>query len=581
MIMRASALVVLLYLSLVPTLYAQEQSQSERLQQAVEFLRLDSLDAAWELLTGLETSQAVLLKSRILLKRGNINEAYERVLPITDDPLPALREEAQYTLAVIEYWRRNYGEVLSISADLKNRSRTSTMRREAERLYDQTLSWISPLQASDILAKVLEDDIRRDIIHSQVRKLDWVDALNWYEDHKSWMPSSESALSEAIEQALTNAARHAAYSRTFVSRPPTGVIYTLGVILPEYSQNRDFLPINRNLYAGIQAAIDTYNEQSTNSKFKLALFRLDEDLSNVGDIGQWAENEHVDAVIGPLTSSQVRATARELQNLRTPLFAPLANDPSLSSASDKVFQVNPGVEQRAKAFAEFAYSTMRYRSVALVSDGSDIANMELDVFKDRFLTLGGTVEYTFDPLDLQNPGKFDEQAMMLTSDPFLIDSLQTKHVDALVVSLGSGQSEPLFNLVITALDAVSSRVSILGTQDLNIIRIPSRVKRDYNVFTYSPYDENPVGSQILDFDSKYRAYTSQAPDLYGYLGFDIARYITRLTDNSPNPSMWLQSISDEAPYRGLAVPVAFDENRVNRRVYFYKLTDPDKIQIGN
>ena len=572
---------MLFVLSFVPKLSAQDLTQSERLQQAVDLLKQESLDAAWELLTGLETSQAVLLKSRILLIRGNINEAYERVLPITDDPLPALREEARYTVAVIQFWRHNYGDVLSISADLRNRARTSSMRREAERLYEQTLSWISPVQASDLLSDVREDDIRRDIIHAQVRKMGWVDALNFYEDHKTWMPSSDSALVDEITQALSNVVRHTAYSRTYVERPPSGVIYTIGVVLPEYTQNRDFLPINRNLYAGIQSAIDTFNEQNTNSKFLLSLFRLNEDMSNIYELSTWAEIERVDAIIGPLTSKQVQSASNSIVDLNIPIFAPLANDPTLSLASKHIFQINPGVVQRAKAFAEFAYSTMRYRSVAVVSDGSDIANMEINAFKERFATLGGTVEYHFDPLALRNPARFDEQARMLSSDPFLIDSLKIKHVDALVLSLGAGESEPLFNLVITALDAVGSRVSILGTQDLNIIRIPSRVKRDYNVFTYSPYDENPIGTQVVEFDSKYRAFTNQAPDLYGYLGFDIARYITRLADNNPNPSIWLQSIKNEPSFRGLAVSIAFDDNRVNRRVYFYKLTDPDKIQIGN
>jgi len=576
-----SVLVVLCMLSFVPKLTAQELNQAERLQQAINLLNQDRLDESWEQLIGLETSQAVLLKSRILLKRGSYNEAYERILPIVSDPLPALREEAQYTLAVVQFWRRQYGQVLAITADLRVNSRTSAMRREAERLYEQTLSWISPVQASDLLPNTREESLRKDIIHAQVRKMEWVDALNWFEDNKKWMPSSESTLTSDITQALSNAARHAAYSRTFVVRPTSGVIYTLGVILPEYARNREFLPINRNLYAGIQSAIDIYNEQNSNSKFRLTLFRLKEDLSNLDDLSAWAESEQVDALIGPLTSAQVRAASQSLNGVRVPLFAPLANDHTLSAASDRIFQINPGVEQRAKAFAEFAYSTMRYRSVAMVSDGSDIAKMELNVFKDRFQALGGKVEYQFDPLILRNPSRFDEQARVLTSDPFLVDSLQAKHVDALVLTLGAGESEPLFNLVITALDAIGSRVSILGTQDLNIIRIPSRVKRDYNVFTYSPYDESPIGSQIFDFDNKYRTFTNQAPDLYGYLGFDISRFITRLTEKSPNPSMWVSSITDEPPFRGLAVPIAFDENRVNRRVYFYKLTDPDKIQIGN
>lgn len=576
-----SSFVILLVLSLGVSAHAQDASQSERLQLAIELLQRDSLDEAWEQLAGLETSQAILLKSRILLKRGNFSEARERILPILDDPLPALQEEARYTLAVISFWTRDFAQTLELTSGLRASSRTSTMRREAERLYDQTISWISPSQASDLVAAIDDADIRKDIIHSQVRMQEWPAALTWFDDHKSWMPQSETALIAEIEQALTNAARHIAYSRTFIERPPSGAIYTIGVVLPEYSRNRDFLPINRNVYAGIQSAVDTYNAENVNSKFRLSHFRLAEDLSNIDDLDAWAGGEQVDAIVGPLTSSQVRAVTQALGNMRIPLFAPLANDPTLISASDRIYQVNPGVEQRAKAFAEFAYTTMRYRSVAVVSDGSEIADLEMQIFRDRFITLGGTVEYEFDPLLLRNPDRFDQQAAVLTSDPFLADSLQAKQVDALMLSLGSGESESLFNLVITALDAIGSRVAILGTQDLNIIRIPSRVKRDYNVFTYSPYDENPIGTQIVEFESKYRTYTNQTPDLYGYLGYDITRYITRLTEKSPNPSMWIGSIKNEQPYRGLAVPIAFDDNRVNRRVYFYKLTDPDKIQIGN
>jgi ABC-type branched-subunit amino acid transport system substrate-binding protein len=534
--LRVSVLFVLLVLGITPILNAQVLTQTERLDQAIALLKQDNLDEAWEMLLGLETSQAVLLKGRILLKRGNFNEAYERVLPLVTDPLPALREEAQYTLAVIQFWRRQYAQVLTLTAELRINSRTSAMRREAERLYDQTLHWISPAQAESILATSLSNTIREDILQAQ--------------------------------------------RQTFVEHPISGMIYTLGVVLPNYTRNRDFLPINRNLYAGIQSAIDTHNAQNTNKKIRLSLFRLNEDMSNVSELKAWAETELVDAIIGPLTSAQVRSASQALIETRIPIFAPLANDPSLATASDRIFQVNPGAEQRAKAFADFTYSTLRYRSVAIVSDGSEIAQLEQTAFKDRFTALGGTIEYLFDPLVLRNPARFDKQAMLLSSDPFLIDSLKSKHVDALVLSLGAGESESLFNLVITALDAVGSRVSILGTQDLNIIRIPSRVKRDYNVYTYSPYDENPFGTQVVEFDSNYRVFTNQAPDMYGYLGFDIARYIARLSDKYPNPSLWLQSIKEEPTYRGLVVPIAFDEDRVNRRVYFYKLTDPDKIQMG-
>src|SRR5690606_2078643 len=103
-----------------------------------------------------------------------------------------------------------------------------------------------------------------------------------------------------------------------------------------------------------------------------------------------------------------------------------------------------------------------------------------------------------------------------------------------------------------------------------------RVKRDYNVYTYSPYDENPVGSLVMAFSSEFRAYTNSAPNLFGFIGYDTATFVTRLADRISNPSQWNTSITNAPSFRGLSLPISFNNKRINQRLFFYRLSDSGK-----
>jgi ABC-type branched-subunit amino acid transport system substrate-binding protein len=560
---------------------AQELTTAERVTRAVTLISDEQIDAAWEMLSGIDTPQATLLKAKVLLKRGEFEDVVLRLQPIINDPLPALAEEALYTTSLAQFYNRSFTDVLENCTLLRENSRTSGMRREAEQLYETTLTWISSKQATEIIRNTSEFRIKRDVIHAQVRKLDFDESQDFFATHRSVIASADVSLLRDIENALSSESRHRAYARTFVPREPSAVIYNLGVVLPDVGARNELYPVSRSLYTGIQNAIDVFNLQNANKEFKLNWYKLDQNKIDASDIREWAETNHIDIIIGPILSESAREIAIALEPTGIPILAPLANDPDLTDASPHLYQLNPGADERGYSIATFAIETLRFRSFAIITDKSEIATRETEAFRARIEEMGGRIEYTFDGNYLTNPDLLDKEFLVLSSDPFVIDSLEARQVDAIYTAIGSEEGETLFNIITTSLDAVASRVAIIGTQDLNIINIASRVKRDFNVYTYSPYDENPIGSLVMAFSSEFRAYTDASPNLFGFLGYDSATFVTRLADRYSNPSQWNSSIVGAPAFRGLSLPISFNRNRINQRLFFYRLSDTGKMQLGD
>lgn len=571
--------VLLSALALVPAVAMAQSEVAGRVELAAQRLSEDSLDEAWELLSGIDTPQAQLFKAKILYRRGEFDDALGRLDDLLANPLPALREEAVYTRAMVQFHRREFADVLSSAAELQRNAHTSAMRRDAGRLFQSTLHWISARQADEAVEKLRDRAVISEIIRVQIGRLDFEGAKAFYERHRFQLRGQDD-LQQELEGAVSSQARHAAFARTVVPTEPEGVIYNVGVVLPEADTQSDLFGVTRSLYTGIQVATDTYNAANSNRKIRLHFFRLEEDQGNARELKGWAADRHIDAMIGPLTSNSAVEVGRRLDGLDIPLITPLANDPSLGRAYDHLYQVNPDIEARGAGMASFAFEQLRYRNFAVLVDTDPAARAEAEAFEREIEALGGEIVYRYDENYLADPDRLDHGLQYLTTDPYMIDSLQAKPVDALYIALGPENGEALFNLAVTGLDLAASRVGILGTQPLNLYRISERVKRDYHVYTYSPYDDNPLGTKVTAFNNAFRQYSGLSSDVFGYLGYDVLQLVAQLSERWANPTDWPGRLSALPPSYGLTTPIDFDGGRENRRLFYYKLVEGGKIRMG-
>lgn len=576
---RLGLLVVWLALCAAPAAVVAQSEVAERVEAASQRLSSGSLDEAWELLSGIDTPQAQLFKAKILYQRGEFDDALERLDALTGHSLPALREEAVFTRALVQFQRKEYADALAGTAELQRSALTSVMRRDAGRLHESVLHWMSASQAEAAIQDLRDRAIIADIIRIQIGKLDLDAAKTFYERHRFQLRGQE-GLTQELEGALSSAARHAAFARTVIPVPPEAVVYRVGVVLPDADSRSDLFDVTRSLYTGIQVATDTYNAANSNRKIQLHFFKLDEDLRNARELKGWSTERRIDALIGPLTSNSVNEVGRRLDGLDIPLITPLANDPTVGRAYAHLYQVNPGINARGTGMADFAHGQLKYRSFAVLIDADPAARAEAEAFERRIQELGGEITYRFDQTYIADPERLDRELQHLTTDPFMIDSLQLKPVDALYIALGQDNGEALFNLAVTGLDLAASRVAILGTQPLNLYRVSGRVKRDYHVYTYSPYDDNPLGTKVTAFNNSFRQYSGFESDVFGYLGHDVLQLVAQLGERWPNPSDWPGRVSHLPPSLGLTTPIDFDGGRENRRLFYYKLVESGKIRMG-
>jgi ABC-type branched-subunit amino acid transport system substrate-binding protein/predicted nucleic acid-binding protein len=576
--MLRTASVILILLLSVSSTYAQLSEVQRSLSKALEFYREGNFDQSWEILTDIDTPQAELLKVKILTKQASFQQAYTRVLPLTRHPLPALREDALYTLAVIQFYRKEISQTLNITFELKKYSKSAILRRDAANFFYETVHWLTVQQSNEIIQNSELQEFTFELFRYHLGKLDYTDALRFVQANKRRFDKNfASALSE-IDRYLASETQFKRYTDELRSDTFGHYYYTIGIVLPEHPKRHELYNVSRSLYGGIQVWIDQYNAKNKNIHYRLSYFRLNPQLENLNELPDWAQSENIDAIIGPISSHAAKEVSKALEKQFIPILAPLANDPQLTDNRPTLFQLNPGVEQRAKAYANFSMYKVDVKNIAIITDQDPLSRLEADLFKKEFVNLGGSISHDFGDLSQQNDSELRNILQVVSQQGGSIPG-ESKIVEALLFLSTNSDAKRLFDRTISALDAVGSRVILLGTQNLNYITIPSRVRRDYQVYTYSPYDENPLGKSLSDLKVTYKNYIEFEPDIYTFIGYDSAALISSLTELARNQTQWVEKLHDVRSFRGLAVPGSFDENRVNRDVYFYRLTSSGKERI--
>jgi len=572
------ASIILIFLLNLGLSYAQQSDVQSTLSKALEFYRDEKLDQAWELLTEVDTPQSELLKVKILTKQASFQQAFDRVLPLTEHPLPALRDDALFTLAVIQFYRKEVKQTLEITFELKKFSKSAVLRRDASIFFYETINWLTVQQSAQITREVNLQDLKFEIFKYHLGKLDKSEASIYVQTNKRWFDKNYSSAISEIERLLVSDVQFKRYKDDLRSDKFSHHYYTIGIILPDHPKRHELYNVSRSLYGGIQVWIDQYNKNNKNTSFRLSFFRLKPNLENADDLNTWMESESIDAIIGPINSDAVKVVADRLNDHAIPILAPLANDPQLTDQRKYLFQLNPGVEQRANAYAHFVVARLGLKNVAIITDQDPLSRLEADFFKKEFLRLGGSISHDFGNQINSSESELRKSFTVLSSQQNAIE-VQEKGAEALLFVSSNQDAKRLFDRSVAALDAVGSRVTLLGTQNLNYVAIPTRVKRDYEVYTYSPYDENPIGKTVSDLKSAYKSYVEFEPDIYTYIGLDSASMISSLAETAKNPSLWVQELQKMTSFRGLAIPGSFDSGRINRDVYFYRLNSSGKERI--
>jgi ABC-type branched-subunit amino acid transport system substrate-binding protein len=185
------------------------------------------------------------------------------------------------------------------------------------------------------------------------------------------------------------AARARELLRLFGNEP----MVKIGAVLPLFldSKEQSVKEIGAEMLQGIQYAID---EARKKSGVWIDLQYLDSEADPTGAmeaVRTLSDDRDVVAIIGPVYSAEVNASASVADEKAVPLVSPTANANGLASLGPYIFQANPDFDLRGRASARYAMQHLGLRTFAVLAPSDSYGKLMAESFLDEVARLGGTI----------------------------------------------------------------------------------------------------------------------------------------------------------------------------------------------
>jgi branched-chain amino acid transport system substrate-binding protein len=185
------------------------------------------------------------------------------------------------------------------------------------------------------------------------------------------------------------AARAGELLRLFGNEP----MVKIGAVLPLFldSKEQSVKEIGAEMLQGIQYAID---EGRTKLGVWIDLKYLDSEADSIKAMERvrtLSEDREVVAIIGPVYSAEVNASARMADEKGVPLVSPTANANGLASLGPYIFQANPDFDIRGRAAARYAMRNLGLQTFAVLAPSDSYGKLMAESFLAEVARLGGKV----------------------------------------------------------------------------------------------------------------------------------------------------------------------------------------------
>ncbi len=201
----------------------------------------------------------------------------------------------------------------------------------------------------------------------------------------------------------------------------------IGVALPLMLKAEN--PVTRALgiefLQGIQLAVDEYN-QAVPVKIALEVRDTERDPSIAArQVADLCSDEKVSAIIGPIISNEVFASAGIANERGVPLITPTATANGIAAIGSFIFQANPDFDMRGRDAAAYAYSALGARSFAVLAPTDAVGKQMAESFIAEVDTLGGEM------IDVQwyTAGSTDLRMELTTMRRKALEKLEVPTID--------------------------------------------------------------------------------------------------------------------------------------------------------
>jgi ABC-type branched-subunit amino acid transport system substrate-binding protein len=543
---------------------------AQSLSEALELYRAEQFSEALAIFEQLDDDQAFLFAGKSHLALSSYHDAIRYFRKAENSDRSAIRHEALYSNAIAQFRLKNYDRSLDYLYRILSSEERSGVRFDAQRFYRQILSYLSVGERFETLQRSDRASVRYDLVNQSKT---FVDEGTYYGLVSQLLRMEpDSTLRAELKESL----RVETEIRQFFDRypaAPQGMVYHIGVVLPEFAEDDPDFLIPRNLYQGMMLAADDFNSRNPDKKvrlfFKNSAENPDTAAAALTEL-KWGRN--ADAIIGPLFSEPARRMAQLAEEYRIPMLAPLANSDEINLDYNYTFQLNPTFEVHGRNMARFAVRELGLDTLAVITESGSLGSAAASSFRREAERLGAFISYYIDE-DFASFG-YDISGFteVFTPDSVLIDSLNYIPSQAIYAPF-TGQAAPtLTNLLLNDLEAMRSQAVILGSEEWANANLSAFQRRLFEIYYTEAFGSTADTSAVEFFREDFETRFGSEADRFAKIGYDAATYLFRALETAGNPVYLGKALREESVMNGMALRVEFDGNRINQHVFINGLT---------
>jgi len=322
------------------------------------------------------------------------------------------------------------------------------------------------------------------------------------------------------------------------------------------------LSVTRSLFQGVQFAVDTYN-QTSQRKVKI-LFRDTGMSSNSALVAvQSLTNENVSAIIGPLFSNQVDASASVTEPQQVVLMAPLATDTGITDGHQYVFQVNTTLPERGRAIARQAIDYLNLSQIGIVIEAQDDQSQEMmQGFVEELKAHGLVPHFVYEVQSMVDWARL----------PQLIPMDTLAGAEGIFFALNHTHETSASRRVQDAVNSVGQigmRPFVLSSFPLKFLDL-SRYGNTLSAYYVDAYYENERRLITQQFIHQFEEfYGGISPDQFAYVGYDVTEMLLQVLAMDGD---LMDHLLNASLYDGVRMRIQFGEQRRNMGVYLFEHT---------
>ncbi|MBI5464000.1 MAG: penicillin-binding protein activator [Ignavibacteriales bacterium] len=324
-----------------------------------------------------------IMGGKALYQVGKYRESIKLLKDLIDlFPETQYADDAHYTLAL------NYIKV-SRSEDAAAELLVAVESSHDQRLADRSVKLLDALAAGELPIGQLQ------LLAADAKKDETKALFNFYIGEKLFR-NGDNKMALEVLRGIIQLPPHIQYvgdALKLMDRIEKTDILKIGIALPLMlkSEQAGVRDQGMEFLNGIQLAVDEYNLDAP-VRLTLEIRDTERDPSVAArQVTELCSDSKVVAIIGPISSNEVFASAGIANARGIPLITPTGTSNGIASIGPYVFQANPDYDTRGRAMAEFAFKQLHAHTASSIAPRDAIGKLIADAFLDEFKRLGGDV----------------------------------------------------------------------------------------------------------------------------------------------------------------------------------------------